>query len=572
MNQMRSADALGLTLLRLDGRGYKAYKDIRGSYDFDAFVLTIEHVQGDPFAQPSRVRVEVAASEAGLPPWAYRDALSRRATADFLNRVFCNGLTQHQARCGSGKSGVFELLKPGQQILERTSMRISARGDVTARFRVGLPAHGRRIAGRAAATMFEDALVSAVKASLLRDAHKLDPLRQHCQVAEDSAALRSQLAARGLVAFVADGARLPRRSGVDDRPATGEVIAFEAPESLRVTLETPHAGSISGLGIAQGVTLIVGGGYHGKSTLLRAIERGYLDHIPGDGREQVVSLAEAVKVRAEDGRSVVGTDISMFIENLPGGADTTFFSTSNASGSTSQAAAIAEALEQGARCLLLDEDTCATNFMIRDARMQALIAAEDEPITPFLDRVRSLYEEKSVSSVLVIGGSGDYFDVADTVIAMKGYRPIDVTGEARAIAKHKLSGRVPVARALPELESRSVERRSLAQARGDKPVQLKVQSHDHFLLGREEVRIGCIEQLVERAQVRAIGQALICLAKESADGPESLQQTISGIMERVRADGLEDLQNHPTGDLAEFRRFELAAVLGRLRTLTMLES
>jgi predicted ABC-class ATPase len=420
--------------------------------------------------------------------------------------------------------------------------------------------------------MFEEALANAVNAALLGAAHDLEVLERHCQVAEDSAALRGQLEERGLVAFVADGARLPRRSGVDDRPSGGEVIVFESPESLRVTLDTPHNGPVHGLGVPKGITLIVGGGYHGKSTLLRAIERGYLDHIPGDGREQVVSLGEAVKIRAEDGRSVVGTDISMFIENLPGGEDTTRFSTTNASGSTSQAGAITEALEQGAQCLLLDEDTCATNFMIRDARMQALIASDDEPITPFLDRVRSLYEEGGVSSVLVIGGSGDYFDVADTVIAMKGYRPLDVSSEARGIAESNESGRVVVSRPLRSLCKRSVERNSLVRGRGDKPAQVKVQSDDHFLLGREEVRIGCIEQLVERAQVRAIGQSLICLSKGRTDSSESLQQLIDGIMERVQDGGLEALQSYPTGDLAEFRCFELAAVLGRLRTLVMLES
>ena len=572
MSQTRSADALGLTLLRLDGRGYKAYKDIRGAYDFGTFVLNVEHVQGDPFAQPSRVSIDVSSECAGLPAWAYADEVSRRAAADYLNRAFHESLNQHQARCGSGKSGVFDLLKPGQQILARTSLRVADSGALKARFRVGLPAHGRRIAGRAAAKMFEKALVAAVEDSLLADAHNVVALQRHCQVAEDSVALRAQLDEHKLIAFVADGARLPRYSGVDDRPSNGEVREFESPESLRVTLQAPHAGSITGMGIPRGITLIVGGGYHGKSTLLRAIERGHLDHIPGDGREQVVSVMDAVKVRAEDGRSVVGSDISMFIDNLPAGEDTTRFSTANASGSTSQAAAIAEALEQGAGCLLLDEDTCATNFMIRDARMQTLIAADEEPITPFLDRVRSLYEERGVSSLLVIGGSGDYFDVADTVIAMKSYRPEDVTAEALAIAGAQVSGRVALTRPLVDLRERSVRRSSLVKARGDKPAQVKVGHEDHFLLGREEVRIGCIEQLVERAQVRAIGEALICLSRRHGDERQTLRELIAGIMDYLEEGGLEVLQSHPTGDLAEFRRFELAAVLGRIRTLVMLES
>ena len=197
----------------------------------------------------------------------------------------------------------------------------------------------------------------------------------------------------------------------------------------------PNNGEITGMGIRKGVTLIVGGGYHGKSTLLNALEYGIYNHIPDDGREFVVTNADAVKIRAEDGRSIQSLNIDPFISNLPFDQDTTEFSTANASGSTSQAANILEALEVGASTLLLDEDTLATNFMIRDIRMKTLIAKEKEPITPFVEHVRSLYEEKGISTVIVMGGSGDYFSLADVVIGMIEYSPHDLTSQAHQIVK-----------------------------------------------------------------------------------------------------------------------------------------
>ena len=323
------------------------------------------------------------------------------------------------------------------------------------------------------------------------------------------------------------------------------------------------------MGIPRGVTLIVGGGYHGKSTLLRAIERGYLDHIPGDGRELVVALADAVKIRAEDGRAVTQTDISPFISNLPAGDDTTVFSTTNASGSTSQAAAISEALEMGARALLLDEDTCATNFMIRDRRMQQLVPQEDEPITPFLDRVRRLYEERDVSSLLVMGGAGDYFDVADKVIMMKRYQPLDVTDKAHAIAQEISSQRDAIDEIDFEVQERWPDFRSLGRGAGPKGIKVRVRDIDLMSFGREDVRIACVEQLVEKAQVRAIGQVLLGLADGKWGREQSLRDALAEIERLIQTRGLESLTRQVSGELAWFRKYELAAVLGRVRTLQM---
>ncbi len=562
---MKDLSELHSLLLQLDGRGYKAYREIRGTYDAGTMTLHVDHVQGDPFADLSRFRAVVAPAHAGFPDWVRASAARRRAAADFVNRRLAQALDDASSPAGSGKSGQLSILVPGQEILERASTTMDPEGGLVARFRVGLPARGRRVLGRAAAELVRSTTES-LRSALFFHALDESALRRHLETVEDAVALRAALPVHGLVAFVADGAVLPRRSGVDDRPLTGAaVVPFKGPEALRVEILTPNGGFIRGMGVPAGVTLIVGGGYHGKSTLLRALERGVYDHVPGDGRERVVTHPAAVKVRAEDGRAVAGTDISNFISRLPGGEDTTRFRTENASGSTSQAAAIVEALELGASALLLDEDTSATNFMIRDARMQRLVAAEDEPITPFIDRVRALHGERGVSTIVVVGGSGDYFDVADTVISMKRYRPEEVTARAREVAR-----RLPTERRAEAEGWHAVRRRvplpaSVDPSRGRREVSIRVRSRDRVDFGRDALDLGAVEQLVEVAQTRAIAHALAMARDEWIDGRRSMPEALDCIIRRMQRRGVVALHPHELGELAEFRVFELGAALNRLR-------
>jgi predicted ABC-class ATPase len=563
-----SARELRALLEELDGQGYRAYKRIGGEYRFERFLLRVDHVQGDPFAEPSRLRAVVPPGTARLPTELLRSPERRTAVADFLNRALHGVLGRVSSERGSGRSGVLTILAPGQPILRRTSLLVHSDGTVEARFRAGLPARGRIILGTEAAELLCRDVPSAVDAALRHDA--LDPaaLLTHVHTYEDARALREQLGERGLVAFVADGAVLPRRSGVDDRPlAPAEAVPFQAPDALRVTLSAPHAGEIAGMGVPEGVTLLVGGGYHGKSTLLRALERGVYDHRPGDGRERVVTRSDAVKVRAEDGRSIAGTDISNFIGPLPGGADTRHFETANASGSTSQAAAISEALEVRAGCILLDEDTSATNFLIRDARMQALIAPEHEPITPFIDRARTLHRELGVSVVLVVGGSGDYFDIADTVIAMREYRPYEETGEARAVADRYPTARRSECRGWTPLGTRIPLPESIDPRRGRHAVEVRVHDAERVRFGDAELDLSAVEQVVEAAQTRAIGRALAWARGGAIDGRTPVGEALEMVLDRIEQEGLDLLDPRIVGDYAEFRIFELAAALGRLRTL-----
>ncbi|MGD8699139.1 MAG: ABC-ATPase domain-containing protein [Gemmatimonadales bacterium] len=570
---MRPIPELESELYAIDGKGYGAYKRIVGSYAFGDFTLHIDYVQGDPFASPSRLRAVFARDVARLPEELLHPKPRRIATADWLNRRLCRALRPISRPRGSGKSGIIRMLKPGQAILERTSLQVDEQGTVVVRFTAGLPASGRRVLGRQAADMLLQAIPGTLRDVLAPATRDLGDLRRHARLTEDSAALRAQLEERGLVAFLPDGAILPRLSGVDDRPlAASEAVPLAAPSGLEVTLEAPNRGPIRGLGIPHGLTLIVGGGYHGKSTLLRAIENGIYDHVEGDGRELAVTDAGAVKIRAEDGRSVAGVDISNFITDLPRGEDTAHFSTANASGSTSQAAAIIEALEVGATCLLIDEDTSATNFMIRDARMQSLIADQDEPITPFIDRARQMYEELGVSTVLVVGGAGDYFDVADTVLGMRCYLPADLTREAKDIADRLATQRSHEGGRWAPLRERVPDPTSINAQKGRKSVSIKVQTPTRVLFGTEELELSALEQIVEEAQVRAVAQALIYGAGRWIDGRRTVREALSGLIEEIRTGGLEVIDSRQPGDYAGFRVFELAATLGRLRALRVREA
>ena len=563
----RGPDELSAMLARIDGRGYKAYREIEGVYEFPSHKLHIDHVQGDPFAAPSRVRLVVPQSAAGFDAELFSNADRNRALCDYVTRAAAAACDRLSKRTGTGRGGLIAIERPGQEVLERTSVLMDET-RVEARISVGLPARGRRVLGREASNILVDRLTDVVRASLLAAHLDRSAARRHVEAVEDQCALRRALAERGLVAFIGDGSRLPRRSGVDARAMQEGVVEFVSPDTLRVEFDVPNAGRVSGMGVRDGVTLIVGGGYHGKSTLLSAIELGVYDHPPGDGRERVVTVADAVKIRAEDGRSVRGVDISPFISNLPFGRDTEAFTTDDASGSTSQAANIAEALEYGTSLILIDEDTSATNFMIRDHRMQELIAKNKEPITPFIDKVRQMHDELGVSVVIVVGGVGDYFDVADTVVAMDSYRPLDVTDRAHAIAARYAAERRPEGgETFGNVTRRAPIAGSLDPSRGRRPEKVDAKGLSTILFGRTRLDLSACEQLVSVAQTRAIGDALVLAAKRFMDGRRSVSEVLDLIELELSRRGLDALSPLRSGGYARPRRQELAQALNRLRTL-----
>jgi predicted ABC-class ATPase len=563
-----SKEDLKTILMRIDGKGYKAYKDIEGSFDFGPFTLHIDHVQGDPFAAPSRLRFHIPLSRTGFPASLFERRIKRIAFQDFIARQFETVQRRLvKGHRGIGKSGLIIIDSGKQEILERSAVSIDAQG-VEVRFTVGLPAEGRRILGKEAMAIFFQEIPQIGEQCLFYQHYDPSEVRIHVEVAEDQEAIQRHLEEKGLVAFVHDMSILPRRTGVDDRPLTQNVVPFYYPPELEVEMSVPNRGRIKGMGIPKGVTLIVGGGFHGKTTLLDAIERGVYPHIPGDGREYVATLPSAVKIRAEDGRSIEKVDISPFINHLPQGKDTVKFSTENASGSTSQAANIIESLEMDAKLLLIDEDTSATNFMVRDERMQELVTKDKEPITPFVDKVKQLQRDLGISTILVMGGSGDYFDVADTVIMMDSYQPRCVTERVKEIARIHASKRIDEGGAsFGKITPRQPLSQSFDASRGWKEVKIDTKGVQTILYGSTTIDLSCLEQLVDSSQTRTIGLMIHYYSENYMDKGQNLREGLIKVMEDVYEKGFDILLPYKVGDLAMPRIYELAGAINRMRTL-----
>jgi predicted ABC-class ATPase len=554
---------LRATLDRIDRKGYGAYNDLSGSHDFGSFTLSVDRVQRDPFAPPSLIRIRTG--ENAFDRDLFSDPVRRVAFEDFLTRNVEKALRRVvRGNRGSGGSGRVEIQRTSQVVLPRTSMVVTTE-YVEARMAIGLPARGRSVDARAAKSMLLEELPKVVRLSLVpvpQGGVDGEGARLHVEAVEDADHLRGLLSGLGLVAFVADGAVLPRESGASDRPLGDGAVPFVSPDEYRVEVGLPNAGIVTGMGVPEGVTLVAGGGFHGKSTLLSALSWGVYDHVPGDGRELVVARDDAVKIRAEDGRSVSGVDISAMIGELPGGRSTQDFSTTNASGSTSQAANIAEAIEAGTSLLLVDEDTSATNFMIRDERMRELVRSE--PISPFIDLVRPLHRSLGVSTVVVVGGVGDYLDVADRVILLEDYAPSDATPRAREITR-KFPPRAPLApKEVRPPRGRAVDASSVDLKRG-KRRSARGRGLDTIELGRERVDLSYLEQLAEAGQTEAAARIIGgWVASGEVRGMRDL--LLAELASGNALDSLGGHGGHP-GEMSLPRSQELAAAINRIRQL-----
>jgi len=569
---MKTISDLKNMLASIDNRGYKAYKRIQGVYKFKKFDLFIDYVQSDPYAAPSKIRVRVPQNIAKIPSNYYETRIRKVALCDYLARIVFKKIREISgSKEGSGKSGIVHIDRGGQEVLQRSSIEINSE-FVEARLSAGLPAEGRRILEKQAFYMLCKEIPKIIFGSLLFVSLDERHMRNHIATVEDAEYIRENLYLRGLVAFIKNGSILPRRSGIDSRPLKEKVTPFKSPESLEVEFFVPNEGRIVGMGIPRGVTLIVGGGYHGKSTLLNAVQFGIYNHKPGDGREYVVSVEGTIKIRAEDGRRIEQVDISGFINNLPSDIDAKNFSTQNASGSTSQAANIIESLEIGAKLLLIDEDTSATNFMIRDFRMQKLVPFEKEPITPFIDRVKELYDKFGVSAILVMGGSGDYFDVSDHVIMMDSYLPYDVTDKVENIVKSQKSRRVKENAGSFKIKERKIDPNSIDPYKRGK-IKIKSIGLDKIQFGQSMIDLSSLEQIVDVGQTRLIGDCLYYLAKNYLNCKVSLSEAVEMLYKQLITEGLDSIAGEKrkyVNNYALTRKFEIALALNRLRTLKVI--
>lgn len=539
----QSTDLLNL-LHSIHRKSYPAYKSLKGAYQFGHYILSVDHVQGDPFASPSHISIHVSHKAAGFPEEYLQNPVAKITLCDYLTRQFEQQIDRFSFRAkGSGKSGLISVSHCGQEVLERSACEITDK-DIIARFFIGFPANGRTINAPELEKILFDFLPICVQKAFLYKNLNAKKLEEAIFLAEDQAYIRKQLKKEGLAAFVADGSVLPRESGISSRPMK-DSIPFRSPETLRITMTLPHKGKITGMGIPEGITLIVGGGYHGKSTLLNALELGVYNHIPGDGREYVVTDSTALKLRSEDGRFIKDVDISLFINDLPDKKDTRCFSTEDASGSTSQAAGIIEGMEAGSRVFLLDEDTSATNFMVRDSFMQKVIVREKEPITPFLERAGDLYQKAGISTILVAGSSGAFFHIADTIIQMDSYYPLDITHMVKTLCSQYPLPETSVPGFHFPKSCRIMTKAASAAPRSprrdsDRPDRLKTKVHgkDGFSIGRQEVDLRYIEQIVDTEQTASLSMLLKYAVEHLIDGKRTLPEIAEYLIRELDQKGL----------------------------------
>ena len=532
---MKTAAELRQLVTRIDHRSYPAYKDTKGMYQFPGYLLSIDHVQGDPFASPSRVSIQVKGKIAGFPEQLYQTKWQKTALEDALIRQFgqCCEKFGFKAK-GSGKSGMISISRCGQEVLERSAAQIDEKtGDIHIRLEVGFPANGRTINAREWIRIFFEFLPECVEKALYYKNCDAKRLQKISDLAEDQQALRDILPKLGLCAFVANGSILPRESGVSARPMKS-AVCFRSPEEMEVEITLPHRGVIRGMGIRKGITLIVGGGYHGKSTLLKALEFGVYNHIAGDGREYVITDSTAVKLRAEDGRSIKKTDISMFINDLPNGKDTTHFYTEDASGSTSQAANVVEAMEAKAGVMLIDEDTSATNFMIRYELMQRA-----------------------------------YFHIADCIVQMDRYMPKDITQTAKKEAEQfpQLSG--PKEKAKKPAFARKPQQGR--EWKGNDRIKMKTLGKEAISINRETIDLRYVEQITDSEQVTALGYCVKYAQRHLLDGTRTLQEVVAMLEEKIEKESLAALceSTSSVASLARPRTQEIFACFDRYRGLKL---
>ena len=558
--------ALYQKIRTLNGKNYGLYKSLADKpWDFGDFALEFLHVQGDPYAPASRVVIKANLSMLGYAGEWGGEFERRLALSDFLHRKLSRLVKEKYPE----KDAAIVFDTAGPEMLVRNSLWID-NGELRACLQIKLPGDGRKIQAELAAEILTMVLPDLVSAGLYYNKSDESALQDYYRVLAERKEILSQLEARGLCAFVPDGAVLPRASGLSEMPLEG-AVPFAAPEEMAVTLNVCGR-EIRGMGITKGITVITGGAFHGKSTLLQALTRAVYPHIPGDGREGIVIDESALRVGVEDGRSVRGTDLSLFVRDLPGGVSTKNFNTLSASGSTSEAANLLEAMEAGSRTFLIDEDSSAVNFLIRDIRVRKLLGDDREPLIPLTDRIREI-SAQGYSFILVAGACGDYLDLADNIVVMANYKAecAKTSSTASLASQQSMVAQRPFATYMQPLQksvrpTSAVERQVKVKLAGDTLLQIGFLVSDTSRLNT----------LVDRQQRFGAGFLLLNLLQNAASNAElgdgkaagagdSVAATIQKLYEKIQNVGFRNLPQGMSREMSLPRVVDIACVAFRLR-------
>ena len=556
--------ALYQKIRTLNGKNYGLYKSLANQpWDFGDFSLEFIHVQGDPYAPPSRVVIKAGLAMLGYASEWGGSFERRLALSDFLLRRLSRLVQERYP--GKDADIVFDVAGP--EMLVRNSLWID-NGELRACLQVRLPGDGRKIQAESAAEILTMVLPDLVSAGLYCNKSDESALQEHYRVLAERKEILAQLESSGLCAFVPDGAILPRASGLSEMPLEN-AVPFVAPQEMAVTLNVCGR-EIRGMGIPKGITVITGGAFHGKSTLLQALTRAVYPHVPGDGREGIVIDESTLRVGVEDGRSVRGTDLSLFVRDLPGGVSTKDFNTLSASGSTSEAANLLEAMEAGARTFLIDEDSSAVNFLIRDVRVRKLLGDDREPLIPLTDRIREI-SANGFSFVLVAGACGDYLDLADNIVVMANYKAeCAKTGDLAARNAAEPSG---TAISMPSNRPFTAYMQPLQKSvrptsQVERQVKVKLAGDTLLQIGFLVSDTSRLNTLVDKQQRFGAGFLLLNLlqnAASNAESDDSISATIQKLYEKIQNVGFRNLPQGMSREMSLPRVVDIACVAFRLR-------
>lgn len=568
---MRDKKEFYQILSAINGAAATEYSRLVGDFDFSRYVLKINSL--DQVEQGGNLLVvRVPQILAGFPPHLFNTPVRRTALEDFLTRRLVaeiDRLSRYDAKGISRRR--LTIAVPGQKILPRTSL-LAAEEYLEARITVHLPLAGGLVDSVGAQEIFFEDLSDVVNRSLIYCNLDDAELEEFVDLMEDVDQIRQILPTRGLVAFLAEGSLLSRL-GNTDYPGHDELRPLFVDESLSMEMDTPNGGTVRGVGIPQGITLILGDAYSGRSDILSGIAHGIYNHIPGDGRERCVTVPDAVQVAAEVGRSIQRVDLSFFLGALPGEENTSLYSRIDADPSAAQAAQVIESLEVGARVLLFDESSSSSAFLTRDARLDPVMPITEQHIQPLSVRARQLVDDLGVS--LVVAGSSsvaEFISVADQIYRVEGGKLEDITEACKAIEIQ--SQDVPAYQDVARLVERSrwVVPSSLDPSSGKEDQHVEALARDLLEFGRSTIDLQGVKQLADIYQTETIGRILYYAKIHYLDERRPIRELLDLVDRDLSTEGLECLSRDLRGDFARPRRYEIAAALNRLDTLRISHS
>ena len=578
---------LKMLIASLENAPYHKIQSLRGRFQFPHYTFQFLRIQGSPGANPASIaNLSIPIKASGLPEQSLATSFAQLALADFLIRRFNQGIVKFvQQNRGKDGSGSFHTIELSQKMLQRDCVLFS-KNSIELRFIFSLPANGsggRQFDAKQTWLMFEQELSPLVDFTFFYHGYSeasQNLLNKFLAVQKNRQAIKHYMKKNGLCVFISNGALLPRLSGIDDKPDLAEKIEkFQSPKTLLVEIPLHENSTIKGMGIKQGITCITGGGYHGKSTLLQAILAGVYAHIPGDGREYIVTRDDAVFTRAEEGRSIRQVNISPFIRQLPNGKKTENFSTDNASGSTSQAASIVEAIELQSHLLLFDEDSCATNFLYRDELIKKILDKKNEPIKPLYTCIRSLWKQHKISMIFVVGGLGSFLQKADTCLLMDNYQCKDITGKARKSLGEIIEEDQDhlIFSSNRPLSSQNFDP-SYTNQRLKKTIPIRIKdlrnAPRQLEYGMDLINLEALPQIAEAPQMRSIGYCLLTIKQQMCDNsnkPQTIYDWLQWLTKKLDQEGLPCLQTTYPGLSSRPRLYEIAAAINRIRSLRIIQ-